>query len=120
MLDEEPTDDINGTVGTAEEKLSINFVKTKTKFCFSLHCRGDNIYLFVNGIETYKFKADNRKVNFATHVYLESISVNFGAVEAWEVSFKENLYDFTVNYDGIGKSDILNIQQHLMVTNNMK
>ena len=47
----------------AEKKLSINFSQVKTKFCLSLHYH-DNSYLFVNGKEICKFKADNKNVNF--------------------------------------------------------
>ena len=36
---------------------SINFTLTNKNFCFSLHYNGANSYLFVNGIEIYKFKA---------------------------------------------------------------
>ena len=43
-----PTDDINGSAGTAEKKFIINFSKAKTKFCLSLHYNGDNGYLFDN------------------------------------------------------------------------
>ena len=35
-------DDINGSVGTAEEKFSINFTKSKTEFFLSLYYNGDN------------------------------------------------------------------------------
>ena len=45
------TDDINGSVGTAEKTFSINFSKAKTKFCLSLHYNEDNGYLFDNGKE---------------------------------------------------------------------
>ena len=41
---------------TAEEMYSISITVTK-KICLSLHCNGANSYLFVNGIEIYKFKA---------------------------------------------------------------
>ena len=60
VLGEGPTDDINGGVGTAETELKINFSKTKTKFCLSLHYNGDNSYLFINGKEMHKFKADRK------------------------------------------------------------
>ena len=33
----------------AEKMYSINFTKTNTKFCLSLHYNGANSYLFVNG-----------------------------------------------------------------------
>ena len=74
MLGEGPTDDINGSIGTAEKKLSINFSKAKTKFCLSLHYNGDNSYLFVNGKETYKFKVENKNVEFRTQFCPGNIS----------------------------------------------
>ena len=36
---------------------SISFTENDKKFCLSLHYNGANSYLFVNGIEIYKFKA---------------------------------------------------------------
>ena len=41
---------------SAEKMYSINFSASNKKFCLSLHCNGANSYLFVNGIEIYKFK----------------------------------------------------------------
>ena len=41
---------------------SINFIVTKKKFCLSLHYNGANSYLFVNGIEIYKFKAKDSEI----------------------------------------------------------
>ena len=37
-----------------------------------------------------------------------------------EKSLKENVYDFSVDYNVIDKSDILNIHKYLMVKNNTK
>ena len=51
-----PTQGLERTL-TAEQMYSINFTVTKKKFCLSLHYYGANSYLFVNGIEIYKFKA---------------------------------------------------------------
>ena len=48
----------------------INFTLTKKKFCLSLHYNGANSYLFVNGTEVYKFKAEIA----ATLLFLGSIS----------------------------------------------
>ena len=44
-----------------------------------------------------------------------SISEKCDAVEYREVSFKKNLYDFSVDYNAIEKCDILNIHMYLMV-----
>ena len=35
------------------------------KVCLSLHYSGVNSYIFVNGVETYKFKAEDSKMNAA-------------------------------------------------------
>ena len=40
--------------------------------------------------------------------------------DAEEVSLKGNMYDFSVDYNVINKSDILNIRKYLMVKNNIK
>ena len=41
---------------------SINFTVTKKKFSLSLHYKGENSYLFVNGTEIYKFKAKDSEI----------------------------------------------------------
>ena len=65
------------------------------------------VYLFVNGKEILKFKTDNKNINFPTQFCLRSISNGFSATESREVSLKENVYDFSVAYNSIAKSDIL-------------
>ena len=42
---------------------------------------------------------------------LESISNWFSATESREVSLNGSMYDFSVGYNSIDKSDILNIQR---------
>ena len=74
MLGGGPTFRINRVIGSPEKKLNINFNKTNTKFCLSLYCNGDNSYLFVNGKEIIKFKADNKNINFQTQFYVGSVS----------------------------------------------
>ena len=66
FLGEGPTFGINGNFGPSEKTFSINFSKTNTKFCLSLHYNGDNSYLFVNGKQIHKFKSSNKNVNFPT------------------------------------------------------
>ena len=43
--------------------------KARAKFCWSLRYNGDNSYLFVNGQEMFKFKANNKNVNFSTQFF---------------------------------------------------
>ena len=53
---------IDNTITYAEKMYSINFTKTNTKFCFSLHYNGSNSYLFVNGKEIHKFKTKDSEI----------------------------------------------------------
>ena len=46
---------------------------TKKKFCLILHYNGANSYLFVNGIEIYKFKAKYSEI-MASPLCLGNIS----------------------------------------------
>ena len=119
ILNKCPTFEINGSFGAPEKTFGINLSKANTKFCLRLHYNGDNNYLFVNGKEIFKFKADNKNVNFPTRFCLGSISGEFSAT-AREISLNGNVYDFSVNYNSIDKSDIFNIYKHLMTENNIK
>ena len=56
-----PTQGLKHTL-SAKKMYSINFTLTKNKFCLSLHYNGANSYLFVNGIEIYKFKAKDSEI----------------------------------------------------------
>ena len=81
--------------------------KENTKFCLSLHYKGDNSYLFVNGKEIFKFKSDNKNVNFPTQLCLGGISNGFSATESIKVSLIGSMYDFSVDYNFIDQSDIV-------------
>ena len=80
----------------------------------------DNSYLFVNGKEIVKFKANNKNFNFPTQFCLGTIPNGSSASESREVSLKGNVYDFSFDYDTIDKLDVLNIHNHLTVKNNTK
>ena len=76
--------------------------------------------MLINGKNIWKFKADNKSENFPTQFCLRSISEKFEKVESSELSFKLNVYDFSVNYDAFDESDILCIHKYLMVKNKIK
>ena len=120
IADKGPTFGINGRFGSVEEKWSINSTKSNTTFCLSLHYNGDNSCLFVNGKEMIKFKADNKNANIPTRFCLGSIYDGFSAADSREVSLNRNVYDFSVNYNSIDKSGILNINKYLVTKNNTK
>ena len=69
--------------------------------------------MFVNGKVICKSKANNRNVDFLNQFCLGSISNGFSDNESKEVSFKENVHDFLVDYKAIEKCDILDIHKYL-------
>ena len=93
---------------------SINVSKTIRKFCLSLYYNADNSHLFVNGKEIFNFNANNKNVNLRTQFCLRSISNGISAIESREVSLNGNVYKFSVDYNSVDKSDILNIHKYLM------
>ena len=76
--------------------------------------------MYVNGKEIFKFKADNKNVNFLTQFCLGSISNGFSATKSKEVSLNGNVYDFSVDYNSIDKFNVLNIHKYLMTKDNIK
>ena len=86
----------------------------------NLHYNADNSYLFANEKEIFKFKAENKNVNFPTQFFLGSISNGFSTTESREVFLNGNMYDFSVNYNFIDKSNILNTHKYLMARNDIK
>ena len=57
----------------------------------SLDYNAANSCLFFNGKEVFKFKADNKNINFPTKFCLGSISNEFSATESRKVSLNKNL-----------------------------
>ena len=56
-----PTQGLESTL-TAEKMYSVKFTVTKKKYCLSLHYKGANSYLFVNGTEIIKFKTKDSNI----------------------------------------------------------
>ena len=61
ILDDGPVQGVDDTTLTAEKEYSINFSESHKNVCLSLHYNRVNSYLFVNGVEIYKFKAKTLK-----------------------------------------------------------
>ena len=111
--------DINDRVVSAVERFSINWNKDKI-VCIFFNCNFDNSYLFVNGLEIYKFKVNNKNHNFPTQFYLGSMSNEVDAVKSREISFNRSVHNCSVDYNVVDKTDILNIQKYLMVKKDIK
>ena len=76
---------------------SANFTVDNETFCLSLHCNGDNSYLFINGKEIINFKAkDSEIVRYP--LCLENISNDFDLSYIEKTGLIGYIYDFSVTY----------------------
>ena len=78
-----------------------------------MHYNGANSYLFVNGIETVKFKAKDSKIA-ANPLCLGNISEDVSENNMKKTGLWGTVYDFSVNYHPIKVDDILDIHKYLM------
>ena len=115
ILDKDPTQGLEHTL-SAEKMYSINFTEQNKKFCLSLHYKGANSYLFVNGKEIHKFKAKDSEI-VATPLCLGNISKDWSVDNMKKTGFNGYVYDFSVDYDAIAVDDILDIHNYLMKKN---
>ena len=79
----------------------------------SLRYNGANSYLFVNGTETYKFKANDSEI-LVVPICLENISKDWSEDNMKRIGFTGYVYDFSVDYEAIAVDDIENINKYLM------
>ena len=75
-----------------------------------------NSYLFVNGTEIIKLKAEDSEI-VVTPLCLGNISKNWSVDNMKRIGFNGYVYDFIVNYDAIAVDDILDIHKYLMKKN---
>ena len=73
-------------------------------------------FLFVNGVQQYKFKADKNKI-VARKLNLGSISDNF--VLHYSHTMNGNIYSFSVDYELPTIDKIQKIRKYLMNKNNI-
>ena len=79
-----------------------------------MHYNRQDSYLFVNGIEIYKFKAKDFKV-VATPLCLENISKDWSTDNMKKkTGFNGYVYDFSVDYVAITVNDFKDIHKYLM------
>ena len=79
----------------------------------NLHYNGVNSYLFVNGIQIYKFKAKDSEI-VATPLCLGSISKDWSVDNMKKTGFNGYVYDLNVDYDVTDVDDFKDIHKYLM------
>ena len=67
---------LDNTTIYAEKLYSVNFTKTNTKFCLSLHYNRSNSYLSFNATEIHKVKTKDSEI-IAAPLCLRNISRDF-------------------------------------------
>ena len=108
---------INDTTLYSEKLYSQNFTEVNKKFVLSLHYNGNDSYLFVNGKQELKFKAEDDQIVKET-LCLGNISDDWTTANAQKTGLWGEIYDFAVDYStNIG--DIYNIHRYLMKTHNI-
>ena len=63
LIGKGPAYGLNNTALTAEKEFFISFTEQQKKLCLCLHYSEMNNYIFVNGVEVYKFKAKYSEIN---------------------------------------------------------
>ena len=67
------------------------------------------VVIYVLTGKIYKFKVYYNNLSFTSQFFLRSISKKCHTIESKEVSFKGNVYDSSIHYESIDKSDISNM-----------
>ena len=83
-----------------------------------MHYNRANSYLFVNGTETYKFKAKDSEI-VATPLCLGNISKDWLIDIMKKNGFNGYVYDFSADYDATDVDDIKDVYKYLMKKNNI-
>ena len=110
--------DRKGSYSTGD-KIGRNIIiltKKNTKFCLSLHYNGENSYLFVNGTEIIKFEPKDSEIS-RYPLCLGNISKDWPADNMKKTGLQRCVYDFSVYYDAVLVSDILDTHKYLMKKN---
>ena len=92
-----------------------NFTEPNKKFVLSLHCNGDNSYLFVNGGEELKSKAKTFNNKMKQSIFcIGNLTSDWSLLNSTKTGFHESVYDFAIDYDPVSVGTIYNIHRYLM------
>ena len=105
---------INDTKIYGGKIYSPNFTVDNKIFCLSLHCNGDNSYLFVNGRDVTKFEANSSKL-LKYRMCLGGVSLYYDRDK--NTGLYGNVYEFSVDYSAISNDKIHDIHAYLMRKN---
>ena len=111
---------LDGITLTAAKEHSIqNINGQQKKFFPTLYYDKVYSYLFVNGVEIYRFKAKDSEIN-VDRLCLGNVSNNLSNDNIRKTELYRYVYDFSVGYYSIDVDDILDIHKYLMNRGNVK
>ena len=84
---------------------SPSFTVDNRIYCLSMHYKGDNSYLFVNGKESTKSKAKKSEL-MKYPICLRGLSKDYDTNGRKDAGFYGNVYDFSVDYSAITNDQI--------------
>ena len=113
ILGKEQTKGLDNISLTAEAEYSINFSRSEREFCLSLHYNGSNSFLFVNATKIHQFKAKDSEIK-RYPLCLGNISKDFSVDNMKKTELNGYVYDFSVYYDIIDVSNIIDMHKYLM------
>ena len=113
ILEEGPIQGLDDTTLTAEAKYLINFTQPRKIFVLSVHYDGSNSFLFAYATKIYQFKAKDFEIKDHT-ACLGNISKDFTTNDMKEILLKGNVKLFSVDFNPIDTTDILDIYKYLM------
>ena len=113
------TQGINDTTIYAEKNCYRNFTDFGKRFVLSLHCNGDNSYLFVNGRQELKFKAKADQL-VKEKLCRRNLSDQWTTSESEKTVVYGKIYDFVMDYEQIsGVKAIYDMHRYLITKHNI-
>ena len=102
------------TIYAEHNYVKVNDRQVNEKFILPVHYNGDNSYLFINGVQQFKFKAMN-SLNSSNPLIIGNTSTNFPSQTDYKkTSLHGDLYDFLVSYEASDIKKIYDIHRYFM------
>ena len=113
------TQGIHDTTLYVEKNYYRNFTDLRKKFMLSLHCNGDDSYMFVNVRQELKFKCKADQL-VKEKLCIGNLSDQWTTSESEKTGVYGKIYDFVVDYEQIvGTTKILDMHKYLMTKHNI-
>ena len=86
----------------------------------SLHYDNNDSYLFINGKQELKFKAEPNSVLIENRLCIGNLSAQWTTSESEKTGLYGNIYDFIVDYKGIKSVKYIHyMHRYLMIKHNI-